>query len=209
MQGANLAAFARSPRFANYSPARAAFFAVIPGIGAVYNRQYVKAITHFGLFAAIVILADYGPDIFGLAAFAFYVFTIIDAYRSAQIILRQGVTQPGFLDEEAGEEVKLPIWGSALILLGILFFLNNLGVVSLRSATHFAWPLLFVAAGVYLILYYFFHRSDQRDESRSQAGAATQVAPSTAPRPPVQPSSGGSTPAAGEKAPGSHYEDNR
>ncbi len=157
VQGAELAAVARAPQLSNYSPGRAAFFALVPGIGAVYNRQYVKAVTHFGMFAALVILADNGPGIFNFAAIAFYIFTIIDAYRSAQTVIQRFARHPEAMMESEEEEVKLPLWGTILVLLGIFFFLDNLEVLSLRAAVNFAWPLLFVAAGLYMILYYFTH----------------------------------------------------
>jgi len=148
--GADLAALAVTPRLANFSPARAALFALVPGIGAVYNRQYVKAVLHFAIFAGLTIIADSGPGIFGVAAFAFYVFTIIDAYRSAQVILRNVVLNQQMLEEKA-EDINIPVWGGVLVLLGVLFFLNNLGVFSLSEMTRFLWPLFFVGLGVYLV----------------------------------------------------------
>jgi hypothetical protein len=152
--GADLAALAATPRLANFSPARAALFAIIPGIGAVYNRQYVKAVLHFAIFAGLSIIASSGPGVFGMAAFAFYIFTIIDAYRSAQVILRNVVLNPALMDEDA-EDINVPIWGGVLVLLGVLFFLNNLGVFSLSEMTRFLWPLFFVALGVYLVVDYY------------------------------------------------------
>jgi hypothetical protein len=152
--GADLAALAATPRLANFSPARAALFAIIPGIGAVYNRQYVKAVLHFAIFAGLSIIASSGPGIFGLAAFAWYVFTIIDAYRSAQAILRNVIINPALLEEDA-EDINVPIWGGVLVLLGVLFFLNNLGVFSLAEMTRFLWPLFFVALGIYLVVEYY------------------------------------------------------
>lgn len=153
--GADLAALAVTPRLANFSPGRAALFAIIPGIGAVYNRQYVKAVLHFAIFAGLTIIASNGPGVFGVAAFAFYVFSIIDAYRSAQSILRNVVMNPRVLDEES-EDINVPIWGGVLVLLGVLFFLNNLGVFSLAQMTRFLWPLFFVLLGVYLVFDYYF-----------------------------------------------------
>ncbi|MFB3902940.1 MAG: LiaI-LiaF-like domain-containing protein [Acidobacteriota bacterium] len=152
--GAELAGIAVTPRLATYSPARAALFAIIPGIGAVYNRQYVKAVLHFAIFAGLSIIAGSGPDIFGVAAFAFYIFTIIDAYRSAQVILRNVVADPRMLEEES-EDINVPIWGGVLVLLGVLFFLNNLGVFSLAEMTRFLWPLFFVGLGIYLVVDYY------------------------------------------------------
>ncbi|RPJ62252.1 MAG: hypothetical protein EHM23_03975 [Acidobacteria bacterium] len=152
--GAELAGLAATPRLATYSPGRAALFAIIPGIGAVYNRQYVKAVLHFAIFAGLSIIANNGPGVFSVAAFAFYIFTIIDAYRSAQAILRNVVANPRLLEEES-EDINVPVWGGVLVLLGVLFFLNNMGVFSLAEMTEFLWPLFFVALGVYLVVDYY------------------------------------------------------
>ncbi len=152
--GAELAGLATTPRLATYSPGRAALFAIIPGIGAVYNRQYVKAVLHFAIFAGLTIVANNGPGVFGAAAFAFYIFTIIDAYRSAQAILRNVVANPRLLEQES-EDINVPVWGGVLVLLGVLFFLNNLGVFSLAEMTRFLWPLFFVGLGVYLVVDYY------------------------------------------------------
>lgn len=151
--GAELAGIATSPRIATFSPGRAALFAVVPGIGAVYNREYVKALIHFAVFAALWMVADRGPGIFVLAVISFWIYTIIDAYRSAQVILRLQVTQPEAPEREP-EGINAPVWGATLVLLGILFFLNNLGLDGFRAIERF-WPLIFVALGIYLILDYY------------------------------------------------------
>src|SRR5690606_27642761 len=67
-----------------HSPARAALCALVMGLGAVYNREYTKAVVHFAIFAGLVTLADSVGEFFGFAAFVFYLFTIMDAYRSAE-----------------------------------------------------------------------------------------------------------------------------
>jgi hypothetical protein len=160
VQGAELAAVARHPQFANYSPGRAAFFGLIPGIGAVYNHQYTKAVAHIGIFAALVLVADVGSGVFSLAAFAFWIFTIIDAYRSAEEIMRAGIAHPDLMRSETSGGTKLPIWGGALVLMGILFFLDNLNAISLRSVVYYGWPLIFIGAGVYLILSYYLKQQE-------------------------------------------------
>lgn len=156
--GTELAALAASTRIATYSPARAALFALVPGIGAVYNRQYAKALVHFAIFASLIIIAgEAGLEIFGFAAFAFYIFTIMDAYRSAQVMVRKQVAQGEVIQEEF-EKITTPLWGGILVILGILFFLNNLGFNSFRFIAQF-WPLIFVAIGIYLIFDYCFKPS--------------------------------------------------
>ena len=176
VEGANLASLARSPTISTYSPKRAALFGLIPGVGAVYNQQYLKATTHFAVFAALAIVADSGPAIFGLATFAFYVFMIIDAYRSAQSLLRQRLVNPQ-LDAEEQEEMRLPIWGGVLIVLGTIFFLDNLGLLSLYQVTRIGWPLLFIAAGIYLVLYYFLHPATTPHRRAAQPTKAAVVPP--------------------------------
>lgn len=180
--GAEFASIATSPRLANYSPARAALFGVIPGIGAVYNQQYVKAVQHFSVFAALLLIADRGPEIFGFAAFAFWIFTIIDAYRSAQSILRQAAMHPGMAQEEK-VEVNVPIWGGVLVTLGVIFFLDNLRLLRLDRLLDYAWPLLFVVAGIYLIL--DFYRKDHSRPVAMPAAASNRA--SAAPPPPAPP----------------------
>lgn len=150
--GAELAEIAASPSMATYSPRRAALFALVPGIGAVYNRQYTKALVHFSVLASLMIMGSEVGFAFTLGAIAFYVFTMIDAYRSAQAILRQRLAHPTAAEEDS-ERIHAPVWGAVLILFGVLFFLNNLGAVSFRALAKF-WPLTLVALGVYLILDY-------------------------------------------------------
>lgn len=127
---------------------RAAVCALVPGIGAVCNREYEKAVVHFSVFAGLAYMGG-EVGIFGLAAFCFYVFTIIDAYRSADAIARRG-SQP----QPQNEQINLPVWGGLLVLMGVIFLLDNLGAISLRAAVRF-WPLLLIFLGLYLVAGYF------------------------------------------------------
>lgn len=67
--------------------------------------------------------------------------------RLALEILCRRLTVPG---APLPKPLSLPIWGGLLILLGLLFFLENLEVISF-SSTHRFWPLAFVFLGLYLI----------------------------------------------------------
>ncbi len=139
----------------NFAPGKAAMLGVIPGMGAAYNQQYDKAVAHFGMFAALCIVADEGHGIFGLAAAAFYIFSILDAFRSAEKIAASGPV-PGSSDDDG---MNLPLWGGTLILLGLLFFLDNIGAIAMSRILRQGWPLLFVGTGVYLIFRYFIPSS--------------------------------------------------
>lgn len=173
--GAELAALATSPQLATHTPARAALFGVFPGIGAVYNREYTKALLHFSVFAGLVLLADAASPIFGLGAFVFYIYTIVDAYRSAQVILRRHVSRGEMLEEESA--INASLWAGVLMFgLGILFFLNNLGVNAFAFLGKL-WPLAFVALGIYLILDYF---RKSREPSTVEPRGSTSPAERTA-----------------------------
>ncbi len=172
VQGAELARLAVAAGPDLVKPKRAALFAVIPGMGAVYNRQYNKALVHFATFALLMLIADQGPEIFGFAAFSFWVFTIIDAYRSAQEILRRRLTEP--ITEPVETPLNAPLWGGALILLGGLFFITNLGWISFDFLRKF-WPLAFVFLGLYLI---YDHYRKQKANSPTAIPAARPGQPS-------------------------------
>ena len=143
------------PGFLAHKPSRAALCAVIPGIGAVYNREYGKAVVHFSVFAGLALIAE-AVELFGLAAFAFYVFTIIDSYRSAEAIARGHSAQSPAKDRETSN-LNLLMWGGLLIGMGVLFLLDNLGAIQLRDAIEF-WPVLLIGLGVYLVVSQFLSR---------------------------------------------------
>lgn len=139
-----------APRGGNtQSAGRAALCAIIPGIGAVYNRDYIKGVVHFSIFAGLIVIAEGVGFIFGLAAFAFYIFTIIDAYRSAEHINRMRLHTPEA--QNGPSEINFPLWGGILVLMGVLFLLDSLGAIRLQSIVAF-WPLIFIGIGLYLIL---------------------------------------------------------
>lgn len=185
--GAELAGMVNESDLSNYSASRAALFGLLPGLGAVYNNQYVKAVQHFAVFAGLVMLADYFV-IFIFATIVFYFYTIIDAYRSAQEIIRRRIRQAQTGEKLEEDRDNVPLWGLALIALGTLFFLDNLNLFSIRYIVDFAWPLVFVALGLYLV-FDFYRKSGESGQSSQPAytGGGGYA-------PPSQPEGGGYSP---------------
>ncbi len=101
VQGAEWAATVKGLKLPSDSPKRAAFCAIIPGMGAVYNGEYMKAITYFAVFAALSMMGDRVNGVFGFGAFVFVLFTMFDAYRTAEAKARRKI-QAGFVPEETG-----------------------------------------------------------------------------------------------------------
>lgn len=133
------------------SPLIATLLGVVPGLGAAYNGQNVKALVHFLVVAALLHLVDILPGslgpIFALGGLAFYLFSIYDARRTAER-LRAG---EDLSEDEARLRRSLrdraPVWGSVLIGLGMVSFLH----IVFDAQFHGLWPLLLIAAGIYLL----------------------------------------------------------
>jgi len=70
------------------SPGLAAVLGFIPGVGAIYNGQFVKGIAHVAIFIALIFAANNLPDSIawipglGIAFWVFYM--VYDAYQTAR-----------------------------------------------------------------------------------------------------------------------------
>lgn len=84
------------------SPGLAALVGMIPGVGAMYNSQFVKAFIHVIIFAGLIMAADHGGPadaLFGLLIAFFWFYMVFDAYQTAKA--RQlGRPLPDFLGLE-------------------------------------------------------------------------------------------------------------
>ncbi len=74
------------------NPILAALLGLIPGVGAMYNGQFAKAIVHVLVFIMLIDMTQWNPLIgIGIAAWVFY--QIFDAYHTA-IARRDGLPLP-------------------------------------------------------------------------------------------------------------------
>lgn len=137
----------------------AAFFPF--GVGAVYTSQYAKGLAHMLIFAFLVWGASTSrggaEPVFGLGIAFFYVYQIIDAYRSAKAIqLGQPAPDPFGLARTFGtgeklEAAKVPVGALVLIGLGVLFLLHNVGLFRFYWVGKL-WPLILIALGIHLFM---------------------------------------------------------
>ncbi len=65
------------------NPAVAAALGVIPGVGAMYNGQFIKGLIHIFIFVILVSTADHFP-IFGLFIAGWIVYQVFEAYHVAK-----------------------------------------------------------------------------------------------------------------------------
>jgi hypothetical protein len=171
VRGAEWAAAVKDLHIAADSPKRAAFFALIPGMGAVYNSEYLKAITFFAVFAALSIMGDRIHGIFGFGAFVFLIFSMFDAYRTAEARARARL-ESGARVESPSQDRTVVAWGIFLIVLGILFLLQN--IISYYFLNRL-WPLVFIGLGIYLV----FRAIQDKERRKSPAAGVTSVGPGT------------------------------
>jgi TM2 domain-containing membrane protein YozV len=64
-------------------PMLAALLGFIPGVGAMYNGQYAKAIAHVLIFAVLASLSDHTSGVFGILVAAWVFYQVFDAYQTA------------------------------------------------------------------------------------------------------------------------------
>jgi TM2 domain-containing membrane protein YozV len=131
------------------SPGIALALGFIPGVGAIYNGQVVKAIAQVLIFGSLIAIGDragggVGP-IFGLGAAAFYFYMVIDSYQTAK---RRQLGQPTEEWFGLGDvRMNAPIGAALLIGLGALFLLDNLGIHVFQYLGKF-WPVLLILIGL-------------------------------------------------------------
>jgi len=145
------------------SPMLALLLGLIPGLGAAYNGQNVKALVHFAVTAGLMTLSDIFnwplEAVLGLGSFGFYCYSLYDAFSSAQ---RQRNGEDLSLEDEHLKQFlreRTHIWGAMLIGLGCL---TALDIVFPTLLGRF-WPLLLVAAGLYFL--YSYQHSRRAPES--------------------------------------------
>jgi hypothetical protein len=134
-------------------PGAALALGFIPGLGAVYNGEYIKALIQVVIFAGIIAALNTDlPDSYtvflsiGLGCFCCYM--PIDSYRVAKA-RRSGEPQPPDLLMQGGG--KRPIGAIVLIVLGLLFLLANFGLLQKEWLAK-AWPIGLIALGIWILM---------------------------------------------------------
>ena len=134
------------------APVLAFLLGFIPGLGAVYNGEYNKAIIHVVIFGAIIfgIASDLGDSIQGLLIFALCVFPFymaIDAMRTAKA---KATGQP-LADPFENWSGQRPLGPIILIGIGGLFLLNNFGFFEFFRVRQIFVPLLLIVVGFFML----------------------------------------------------------
>jgi hypothetical protein len=132
------------------SPGAAFILGFIPGLGAVYNGEYNKALIHIVVFAAMIVglnsdIGDSADVVLSLLLAGFVLYMAFDAHRTARARLA-GETS---LDPIESWSKNRPIGPMILIALGALFLLNNFSWFPFYRIGRL-WPLILIGVGVLL-----------------------------------------------------------
>lgn len=132
-------------------PGTALALGFIPGLGAVYNGEYVKALVHVLIFGGIIALLNQDLPtglywLFGMTLGCFFFYMPIEAYRTAKA-RSEGSTEPASLINAANQK---PIGAMVLIGLGVLLLLANFGLLDMDWFSK-SWPAALIILGGYFL----------------------------------------------------------
>jgi len=155
----------------------AGLLALIPGMGAVYNRQNLKAAVHFLSIVGSFQLSHMHiwSGLFGLAGVVLYLYSIIDAYRTAQSVA-QG--ESAAVNEQRFKRslVKAaPLAGILFIIFGILVIAQMVHPIGLFAVAKLL-PVILILLGGYLLTRYF-KRSGEENVDVDSAGRPDALGP--------------------------------
>ncbi len=137
------------------SPTLAFILGFIPGVGAIYNGQYLKGLVHALIFGLLITIIDNTPGpseplvAILLSAFVFYM--PFEAYHTAKKREMGAV-----LDEWSSILPRsrhlghAPVGPIVLIAIGVLYLLNSLNLVDFRQIGRF-WPVILIVVGAYML----------------------------------------------------------
>jgi TM2 domain-containing membrane protein YozV len=77
----------------NAHPGLAAILGFIPGVGAMYNGQFVKGFIHVMVFVTLIWLTDNASGLFGMGIAGWVAYMVFDAYQTAKA-LKYGLPLP-------------------------------------------------------------------------------------------------------------------
>lgn len=138
------------------SPGLAFILGMIPGVGAVYNGQYVKGLMHviiLGILISIVSSDSVGPftPLFGMLIAIWWFYMAFEAYHTAR---RRQFGQP--VDEFSSivplhsSRRGFPAGPVLLIAFGVLFLLNTMNWLRFDQIVRY-WPVLLIVLGAYML----------------------------------------------------------
>jgi len=146
------------------SPGLAFLLGLIPGVGAVYNAQYVKAIVHVVVLGLLISILESGAGdgfevLFGMLISIWYFYMPFEAYHTARK-RNLGIPVDDFSSiVPRGRKTGFPAGPVALIGLGVVFLLAQFDLLRIGTILRY-WPLALILVGAWML----YDRMAQRPE---------------------------------------------
>lgn len=136
------------------SPGLAFVLGLIPGVGAIYNEQYGKGLVHVLILGLLISIAnadsgDFQP-LFGFLIPAWIIYMAFEAYHTARN-RAEGRPVEEFSSIIPAGSARTPLGPILMIALGIVFLLNNFGLLRFSQIFRY-WPVALIALGIYLLI---------------------------------------------------------
>lgn len=141
------------------NPGAAFALGLIPGVGAIYNGEFVKAAVHVFIFGTLISFQESthtADALLGLMIAAFYIYMPFEAYYTAKKrrLRLEGIeleTPIDRMQQQFGDVKDRELWGGvALIVIGGLLLLSNLNIFELDRIARL-WPAVLVVLGFWLL----------------------------------------------------------
>lgn len=166
-----------SPVVVQTSPGLAFLLGLIPGVGAIYNGQYVKGLAHALVFGLLVSLTDSvdgtaGQPFLGILSMVFYFYMPFEAYHTARK-RRFGLPLDEWSSVISSQRfsTRTPTLPIVLIVIGTLFLLDSLHWIPFREVGRF-WPVALIVIGAYMLKSRLSIRVDKVPPDSPTAAAA-------------------------------------
>jgi hypothetical protein len=142
---------------AGASPGLAFLLGLIPGVGAIYNGQYVKGLIHVVVLGVLISIVSSNEaagglePLFGMMIGVWVFYMAFEAYHTARKRqLGQHVDEFSSLVPLRGQQSSFPVGPAVLIAVGLLFLLNNMEIIRFSQIVRY-WPIALIALGVYML----------------------------------------------------------
>src|SRR5579884_4181774 len=135
------------------SPGLAFLLGLIPGVGAIYNGQYLKGLVHALIFGLLVTIVSNSPSstepLVSILLAAFYFYMPFEAYHTAKK-REMGITPDEWSSLLPQIQRRAPVGPILLIVIGLLYLLNSLDLINFHQIARF-WPVILIIAGAWML----------------------------------------------------------
>jgi hypothetical protein len=145
-----------APPASSISPGLAFVLGLIPGVGAIYNGQYVKGLMHVVVTGILISIMSSGAvggmePLVGFMIAGWFFYMPFEAYHTATKRLRgEPVDEYSSLLPLRSPRAGFPVGPVVLIALGVVFLLDTLDIVRIYKLFRY-WPVFLIALGAYML----------------------------------------------------------